>query len=118
MAIEVLDSTGNILRVKIKGEFKKTESDHIQRIAESTIKQRGKIKTLIILEDFQGWERGADWGDISFAIEHDDDIEKMAIVGDEEWKDLVFAFLAQPLRRTQIEYFDSTRIKEASAWIE
>lgn len=118
MAIEVLDSTGSILRFKIKGEFKKAESDHLQRVAESTIKQRGKIKILIILEDFQGWEKGADWGDISFAIEHDEDIEKMAIVGDEEWKDLVFAFLAQPLRRTQIEYFDSTRIKEASAWIE
>ena len=118
MAIEVLDSTGNILRVKIMGEFKKTESDYLQSIAESIIKQRGKIKILIILEDFQGWERGADWGDITFAIEHDDDIEKMAIVGDEEWKDLVFAFLAQPLRKAQIEYFDSTRIEEATAWLE
>jgi hypothetical protein len=42
----------------------------------------------------------------------------MAIVGDEAWEDLVLAFLAQPLRKAQIEYFDSSQIDKAEAWIE
>jgi len=51
-------------------------------------------------------------------MEHDDDIEKIAIVGDEKWKDLVFAFTGKPFRRAAIEYFNSSHLEKARAWIE
>jgi len=31
---------------------------------------------LVIVEDFKGWERGADWGDLTFFLEHDKEIDK------------------------------------------
>jgi len=39
-----------------------------------------KEQVLVILEDFQGWEHGENWDDMTFAIEHDNDIEKVALV--------------------------------------
>ena len=90
----------------------------MQTAVVETIKRVGKIRILVILEDFQGQEQGADWGDITFAMEHDDDIEKIAIVGDEKWKDLVFAFTGKPFRRAAIEYFNSSHLEKARAWIE
>jgi hypothetical protein len=57
--------------VRIKGELKKSELHQIQTLAIGVIKQWGKIRFLLILEDFQGWERGENWGDITFAVEHD-----------------------------------------------
>jgi hypothetical protein len=41
---------------------------------------------LVIVENFKGWERGADWGDRDFFVEHDHQIEKIAIVGDPKWE--------------------------------
>ena len=117
MAIDVLDESGNVITIKLRGTIKKAEYDKLQADTEAGIKRVGKIKVLVILEDFQGWERGVDWSDISFQMEHGDEIEKMAFVGDEKWKDLIFAFAGKPFRSTAIEYFDSSRLDEARAWL-
>lgn len=36
----------------------------------------GKVKILIRLDDFVGWESGEQWSDVSFFFRHDNDIEK------------------------------------------
>ena len=84
MAIDVLDDAGTVITLKLHGTMKKAEYDKLLADTGLGIGRAGKIKLLMILEDFQGWERGADWSDISFQVEHGDDIEKMAIVGDEK----------------------------------
>lgn len=117
MPFEVIESSRGLVIVRIKGELKKSELDQIQTLAIEVIKQWGKIRVLIILEDFQGWERGENWGDITFAVEHDNDIEKIALVGDESWKELALVFLGKPLRKFPIEYFTSEQIDRARAWI-
>ena len=38
--------------------------------------------------EFSRLEREPDWGDITFMTEHDKDIAKIAVVGDEEWRDI------------------------------
>jgi hypothetical protein len=55
----------------------------MQALAIEAIRRFGKISALFILDNFRGW------GDTSFLNEHDKDIDKIAVVGDEEWKDLV-----------------------------
>lgn len=42
----------------------------------------GKVRILIQLENFAGWEPGEQWGDVSFFFRHDQDIERIAVVGD------------------------------------
>ncbi|HXL09271.1 MAG TPA: STAS/SEC14 domain-containing protein [Candidatus Bathyarchaeia archaeon] len=85
--------------------------------AKQTIAREGKIRALMIAEGFEGWERKADWGDVSFMMEQGQHIEKMAIVGDEKWRDDALAFTAKGFRPTAIEFFPASRINEARIWL-
>jgi hypothetical protein len=117
MSFEVIESSESLVIVRIKGELKKSELDQMQELAREVIRQWGRIRVLAILEDFQGWERGEDWGDITFAGEHDNDIEKIGILGDEVGKELVLAFMGKPFRKFPIEYFNPSQLDRARSWI-
>jgi len=117
MPVETIDTAGNLLQLKVRGMFKKADYDRIIQIAKEAIGREGKVCALIILEGFEGWERRGDWGDVSFMVEQGQHIEKMAIVGDEKWRDDVLAFTAKGFRATAIEFFTPSRLSAARAWL-
>ena len=87
MPVEIIDISGKLVQVKIRGVLTKADHERIIRIAKEAIARDGRIRALIIVEGFEGWERREDWGDVSFMMEEGQQIEKMAIVGDEKWRD-------------------------------
>ena len=117
MAFTIIDATGPIVSAKISGELSKAEVSQMQALALEAIRRCGKISALFILENFQGWKRGGNWGDITFLTEHDKDITKIAVVGDEQWRDFVEAFLAKGFRQAAVEYFHPADIAKARAWL-
>ncbi len=117
MALDIREGQTNLLVVTIEGILKKVEFDHAQTVAARLIERTGKIRLLIFLKNFQGWERGQDWGDVSFQMAHEKDIEKIAIVGDPHWRDLAFAFTAQPFRPEVVQYFDPSQLEHMQAWL-
>jgi hypothetical protein len=118
MPITVIDATGPIVSAKISGELGKAEVSQMQAAALEAIWRCGKISALFILDNFRGWKREGDWGDISFLIEHDKEIAKIAVVGAEEWRDLVYAFLAKGFRQAVVEYFLPGDLAKARAWLD
>ncbi len=118
MAFTITDATGPIISVKISGELDKSEVSQIQAAALQAIRRCGKISALFILENFQGWKREGNWGDITFLTAHDKDIAKIAVIGAEEWRDFVYAFLAKGLRQAAVEYFLPGDLTKARAWLE
>lgn len=118
MPFTIVDGTGPIINVKISGEIDKTEVTQIQAAALGAIQRCGKIRALFILDNFRGWKRDGNWGDISFMTQHDQEIFKIAVVGDEQWRDLVCAFLAKGFRAAAVEYFVPTDLPKARAWLE
>ncbi len=118
MGFKVIDSTGPILGAKLTGELTVSDMRRLQAAAVEAIRRLGKIKGLAILEDFRGWKRDDNWGDMTFLIEHDKDIAKMAVVGEEKWKDSFYAFLAKGFRHAEIEYFLPGDVAKARAWLE
>lgn len=118
MPFTIVDATGPIISVKISGEIDKTEVTQIQAAALGAIQRCGKIRALFILDNFHGWKRDGNWGDISFMTQHDQEIVKIAVVGDEQWRDLVCAFLAKGFRAAAVEYFVPTDLPKARAWLE
>lgn len=70
MTASIIRASNNLITVNVKGQLKKHEYEGLQRQAEQRIAQAGPIKILLIVEDFAGWERGADWGDLNFMEEH------------------------------------------------
>jgi SpoIIAA-like len=117
MPFTIIDATGPIISAKISGELGNSEVTQIQSAAREAIRRCGKISALFILENFLGWKREGNWGDISFLIEHDQSIAKIAVVGEEQWKDLVYAFLAKGFRQTAVEYFLPADLAKARAWL-
>ncbi len=73
---------------------------------------------LAILHDFTGWDKDKGWEDSSIANRNDDYMKKMAIVGDEKWRDLVEIFTLKGMRSVAIEYFASDKEQAARDWLE
>jgi hypothetical protein len=117
MPVEIIDASGKLLQLKVRGMLKKTDHERLIQIAKEAIAREGKIKALIVVEDFQGWERHEAWGDVSFMMEEGQHIEKMAIIGDEKWRDDALAFTAKGFRPTAIEFFPVSRLNEARTWL-
>ena len=45
--------------------------------------------------------------------EQDQDIDKISVVGNEKWQDLVYAFLAKGFRHAAVEYFGPSELRKA-----
>ena len=118
MPFEILELSNSVMTVKVMSRLKKSELDRIQAVALEAIKRWGKIRALIILDNFRGWETSPDWGDVTFMSEHSKEIEKIAIVGEEIWKDQAYAFTGKGFRPTAIEYFSPSERDQAVAWLE
>ena len=105
MPVEIIDASRKSLEIRIRGMLKKADHKRIIQIAKEAIAREEKVGALIMLEGFEGWERHEDWGDVGFMMEEGQHIEKMAIVGDEKWRDDALAFTAKGFRPTAIEFF-------------
>lgn len=117
MAHEILEMKDDIISVRYSGILRKADMTALQELALQLIRQGKKLRLLAVLENFQGWDKQEDWNDIGFMIEHGDDFAKMALVGDEKWKDDAFLFVGKGFRATDIEFFPSTALPEAERWI-
>jgi hypothetical protein len=77
----------------------------------------GSLRALIQLEEFAGWEPGESWSDVSFFFQHDQDIEKIAVVGDARWRDEMSIFLFADYRHAQTRFFAANELIAAQAWV-
>jgi hypothetical protein len=118
MALTIIDASGPIVSATISGRLSRSEVKQIQATALEAIRRCGKISALFLLENFQGWRREGGWGDISFMTEHDKDIAKIAVVGDEQWRDFIYGFLAKGFRQAEVEFFVPADLAKARAWLE
>jgi hypothetical protein len=114
MPFTILDASEPVITVKISGELGKVEVSHIQAAALEVIQGCGKISALFILENFRGWKREGDWGDITFMTAHDEDIAKIAFVGEEESRDLIYAFLRRRISSSLNRIFPSYRSRKSA----
>ena len=117
MSFELMKKPDEELWLKVSGLFTVEDFEKMQSLILSELELYHKSRTLIILDDFTGWSKDPKWNDMSFMQEHGDQIIKMAIVGDEKWKDEMFMFVCKPFRSTKIEFFPENQIKQAKRWL-
>jgi hypothetical protein len=117
MPCEIVESSGCLLVVKITGKLSKPEIDAAQRMAIDVIRREGRARILIVGENFEGWEEKGNWGDLSFMMKYDSQIERIAIVGKKKWEDLTIAFTGKGMRSAQVEYFQPDQLGAARAWV-
>ncbi|HWN95376.1 MAG TPA: STAS/SEC14 domain-containing protein [Methylomirabilota bacterium] len=117
MSAEITNTADGILTLKITGKLTQPELAAVQKQAAEILQQKGELSVLVLTEGFQGWERGGAWGDLSFPIENDAFIEKLAIVGEKQWEDLALLFASKGFRKFPVEYFSPADLGKARAWL-
>jgi hypothetical protein len=109
--------SGTTYRMDISGVLSRRDLDAVEQAAADAIQRGGRIRLLVVLDGFAGWEPGMSWRDMGFYIRHGDDIERMAIVGDETWRSEALMFAGADLRKAAVEYFPSSEMARASTWL-
>jgi hypothetical protein len=114
MGASIIEQDGNLRVLRVTGLVKKSELDAVQT---AIVNQPEHIRLLVIAEGFQGWERGADWGDISFFSTYGDLIDKIAIVAPARWETDLMTFAMTGLRRAPVQFFSEAQLAQARAWV-
>ncbi len=117
MPIERKVEEGDLFVYTVSGQLGVDEYRRALAGNELLAQRGGHIKLLVLLKDFEGWEKAKGWEDS--ATDHIDPyIKKFAIVGDNKWRDLVEVFTLKGLRPMPIEYFSEGTEELARAWLE
>jgi len=115
MPIELHHERDNIFRIDLRAMLRQDEFERCQNEILHEASRVGPVRVLFVLDRFEGWDSKDDWRDLSFFVRHGDAIERIAIVGDERWRDLALMFAAADLRKAPVEYF--TEHVEARSWL-
>ena len=107
---------GKILVVHVSGELAKADYEHFVPEFERLVRQHGKLRLLLDMTDFHGWEVGALWEDVKLDIKHFADIERLAMVGEKKWQQGMATF-CKPFTTATIRYFDRANAAEARQWL-
>jgi hypothetical protein len=76
-----------------------------------------KGHVLLFLEDFEGWKSSESWGELEFLERNDEMLDRIAIVGDERWREQMELFMLKGLRPVDIRYFTPEEEALARAWV-
>ncbi|MBR9802612.1 STAS/SEC14 domain-containing protein [bacterium] len=109
-------AVGNVIEVQLSGKLTKEAYHEFVPFTEEKIKEHGKIRLLVVLHDFHGWDAGAMWEDIKFDLHHFRDIERLAIVGESRWEKGMASF-CRPFTTANVKYFEKEQLDEARQWI-
>ena len=117
MPIAMHRESDNTWRLDISGVLLRAEFKQCETELANELDRVHSAKLLCVLKEFEGWERNADWNNLGFYMVHGNAIQRIAIVGDERWRDLAMMFASADLRKAPVEFFPETDIARARAWL-
>ena len=116
MTANIVESNdGQLIEVELIGKLTDADYDRFVPLTEERINQHGKIRMIVVLTEFHGWDGAALWEDIKWDVKHFNDIERLAVVGDSQWEKGVAVF-CRPFTTAKIKYFDLANLDEARKW--
>jgi len=107
---------GKVLKIELSGKLHKSDYRHFVPIVEKAVKEHGKVRMLVQMHHFHGWDAGALWEDVKFDVQHFNQIERIAVVGNADWEKWM-AIICWPFTTATIRYFSDDRLAEAETWI-
>ncbi len=109
-------SEGKVVGIHASGRLTDSDYKTFMPKIEKRIDQHGKIRLLVDMEGFAGWDLYAAWDDFTFGMTHWHHYEKMALVGDTAWEK-VAAKATNMLMRGEVRFFDLDDRDAAWDWI-
>jgi SpoIIAA-like len=115
--IQIQYQPNNICTLRISGVLKRDEFAAAQEELTRKIDEGAKPRLLVTAENFEGFERGADWNDLDFLLSHGGKIAKIALVTELRWEVQALAFAGAGVRRAPVKSFRPNELEEARAWL-
>ena len=117
MPASIQRETGDIYVLRLSGTLLRSELGAVQDKLIPDIAAGARPNILVLLENFEGFERGAAWGELEFLFSHVNDIAKIAIVGDPRWERDTLAFAGAGYRKAPVNFFPTSQFAEARDWV-
>ncbi|MFZ5570219.1 MAG: STAS/SEC14 domain-containing protein [Thermodesulfobacteriota bacterium] len=118
MGIKIEREKDELRVLRVTGLLRKSEMDAALAAEMTGLVPAAQVKALIIVTDFKGWERGADWGDMTFFETLGDQVVRIAFVGDPRWETEWLMFVGAGFRRAPVKYFPLDQLDQARGWLE
>ncbi|HKI69438.1 MAG TPA: STAS/SEC14 domain-containing protein [Verrucomicrobiae bacterium] len=116
MSAKIVEVTDRVITIKVSGQLTHPELAASQQAAGEILDRLGKGRLLIVTEDFQGMVKRGDWEDVSFQMQHDAQIERIAIVSEKRWAETALLFTGKGIRKMAIEHFEPSQLDQARTW--
>jgi hypothetical protein len=118
MPIEIKDvPSSNVVEVRVSGKLTAEEYKEFVPEFDRGIKKRGKIRLLFEMSQLRGWEARAAWEDLKVGLKHFADIERLAMVGEKKWQEIM-SHICRPFTAAEVRYFQHSDLATARKWLE
>jgi len=117
MAATFQNEGDGLYLLRIGGVLQRAELDAAQGQLSAEIAGGNKPRLLVLTDNFEGWERGADWNDVDYMLTQGSEIARIAIVGDPKWEAQALAFAGAGFRKAPVKFFPNEQEAAARAWL-
>ena len=107
---------GKVMEVDLHGKLGREDYERFVPETERMIREHGKVRILVRMHDFHGWDTGALWADIKWNAKHFNHIERLGVVGEKTWHKWMTGF-CKPFTTAQVRYFTHEQLDAARAWL-
>lgn len=111
------EKRGKVITVHVTGKLSRSDYQRFVPEIERAIRDHGRVRLLVVMDDFAGWDMGALWEDIKFDAKHFNDVERVAMVGEKRWQEGMSTF-CKPFTTAEVRYFERGELPDAHLWIE
>jgi hypothetical protein len=111
-----LEEGGKFLKIALVGTVVKEDYKPLVTEFARLAAEHGKVRVLLDITRFQGWDANALWQEIKFDVKNLNKLERLAVVGETRWQNAIATF-AKPLTPAKVRYFDGAQIIEAQEWL-
>ena len=118
MSVSFTKESENLFVVSIEDVLTFDELKEIENKFTAAIDRSRKIKVLLLAENFSGWAKEGDWGNLEFMLKNDPYIQKIAVVAKDVKKDDLLIFLGKGMREASVEFFPAGEKQKAQDWLQ
>ena len=106
----------NIVYTIAEDKLDDEDYDRLIPLLQEKVRNFGKIRWYFEMKEFEGWSLSAMWRDMKFDFKNLENLERIAMVGEEKWEQEL-TLLMKPFTTATVKYFSLNEKEEAKNWI-
>ncbi|QDU36625.1 hypothetical protein Mal4_09120 [Maioricimonas rarisocia] len=116
MSVALSWNRNGYVEVVLSGKLTTEDYEQFGPALDEQFASQETLRMLVLLQNFDGWSLGGLWEDLKFDARHYDDVERLAIVGEQRWHEGMATF-CRPFTSADIRYFDEADVEAARLWV-